>query len=106
MMMEHISSIHRKLLEAGYKFTDQHERILRVLLDHNKSCLSAEEVFMLVRRNDAKIGLATVYRTLDLFCQLRILKKIHLNDQLIRYELRLGAQPSLGLRLMWSCYND
>src|SRR5699024_11565406 len=50
--------------------------------------LSAEEVFLLVKERAPEIGLATVYRTLELLSELTIIDKINFGDGVSRYDLR------------------
>ncbi len=71
----------------GYKLTSQRKLILQVLLDNKGEHLSAEEVYNNVKEENPDVGLATVYRTLELFCQLGIAKQITFNDNCRRYEL-------------------
>lgn len=90
-MSNHITSLNRikkQLHEARYKLTPQRESILLVLLENEKDHLSAEEIYMLVKLKTPEIGLATVYRTLEMLTDLKILDKISFNDGLARYDLR------------------
>ena len=50
--------------------------------------LSAEDVFLLVKEKSPEIGLATVYRTLELLAELKIVDKINFGDGVSRYDLR------------------
>lgn len=61
---------------------------MRVLLDNEKDHLSVEEVYMLVKRKFPHLGLATVYRTLELLCELHIVQKMNFGDGVARYDLR------------------
>lgn len=70
-----------------YKITPQRRVILQTLLSHPDSHLSAEELYALVKEHDSEIGLATIYRTLDLLEELNILHKLHFGDGRSRYEL-------------------
>jgi len=54
-----------KLKNAGFRLTLPRQIILNVLTTTPKH-LSAEEIFLLVHKKYPGIGLATVYRTLDL----------------------------------------
>ena len=48
--------------------------------------LTAEEVFKAAHRNHPDIGLATVYRTLELFTKLGLVSKFETGDDKARYE--------------------
>ncbi|WP_054028327.1 Fur family transcriptional regulator [Bacillus sp. FJAT-28004] len=80
--------INRHLMANGYKLTTQREIILRVLLENDMDHLSAEGVFMLVKRKNSEIGLATVYRTLELLAELHVVEKMNFGDGVARYDLR------------------
>jgi Fur family ferric uptake transcriptional regulator len=48
---------------------------------------SAEEIYEMPGEGSVEIGLATVYRTLDLFVELNIVHKVGFDDGRSRYEL-------------------
>lgn len=83
-----VDRINRHLMANGYKLTSQREIILRVLLENEEDHLSAEGVFMLVKKKFSEIGLATVYRTLELLAELHIVEKMNFGDGVARYDLR------------------
>lgn len=88
-----LSSIRKTLHDAGYKLTPQREATVLVLLEKESEHLSAEEIYMLVKKKSPDIGLATVYRTLEILTELEITDKVNFNDGLARYDLRKeGAQ--------------
>jgi len=75
-----------KLHEKAYKLTPQREVILRAFIEDGEGHLSAEDVYNLVKTRNPDIGLATVYRTLDLLAELDILHKMDFGDGRSRYE--------------------
>lgn len=87
-MRQRINQIKKELHAQGYKLTPQREATLTVLLEREEDHLSAEEVFLLVKEKAPEIGLATVYRTLDLLTELGIVDKINFGDGVARYDLR------------------
>ena len=87
-MEKRIQHIKEALHDARYKLTPQREVTLRVLLENESDHLSAEDVFMKVKDKYPEIGLATVYRTLELLNELNILDKINFGDGVSRYDLR------------------
>ncbi|CEA00127.1 Ferric uptake regulation protein [Jeotgalicoccus saudimassiliensis] len=92
-MEKRIERIKEALHEARYKLTPQREVTVRVLLENESSHLSAEDVFMKVKDKYPEIGLATVYRTLELLNELNVLDKVNFGDGVSRYDLRKeGAQ--------------
>ncbi|CAM4274187.1 Fur family transcriptional regulator [Paenibacillus phoenicis] len=83
-----IEKIKQQLQSHGYKLTPQREATVRVLLENEDDHLSAEDVFMLVKDKAPEIGLATVYRTLELLSELHVVEKINFGDGVARYDLR------------------
>ncbi|ASS75031.1 transcriptional repressor [Tumebacillus algifaecis] len=92
-MQERLEQIKKQLHSEQFKLTPQREATLRVLLENEESHLSAEEIFMLVKQKSPDIGLATVYRTLDLLCDLKIIEKLNFGDGVARYEFRTDDHP-------------
>jgi len=87
-MEARIDKIKHQLQSKGYKLTPQREATVRVLLENEEDHLSAEDVFMLVKQKAPEIGLATVYRTLELLSELHVVEKINFGDGVARYDLR------------------
>ena len=87
-MENRIQRIKEALQGAHYKLTPQREVTVRVLLENERDHLSAEDVFLKVKDKYPEIGLATVYRTLELLSELKILDKINFGDGVSRYDLR------------------
>lgn len=87
-MESRIEKIKQQLQAQGYKLTPQREATVRVLLENEEDHLSAEDVFMLVKDKAPEIGLATVYRTLELLSELHVLEKMNFGDGVARYDLR------------------
>lgn len=86
-MKQKIDAFYRKLHEKEYKITPQRQVILKTFLENGAEHLSAEEVYKLVKTKNPDIGLATVYRTLDLLAELDILQKMDFGDGKGRYEI-------------------
>ncbi|TDL97844.1 transcriptional repressor [Macrococcus brunensis] len=87
-MQERINRIKDQLHAASYKLTPQRESTVRVLLENESDHLSAEDVFLKVRESSPEIGLATVYRTLELLAELKVVDKINFGDGVARFDLR------------------
>ena len=56
----------QKLKEKGLKVTHQRIQVLSALEQNNGKHMTAEDIYELVSRDYPEIGLATVYRTLQL----------------------------------------
>lgn len=87
-MEERIEKIKQQLQSQAYKLTPQREATVRVLLENEADHLSAEDVYMLVKLKTPEIGLATVYRTLELLSDLQVVEKMNFGDGVARYDLR------------------
>lgn len=77
----------KELKDRGYKLTPQRRVILDILIENEGKHLSTEEIYELVKRDCPEIGLATIYRTLQLFEEMNLIFKLNLNDGKNRYEL-------------------
>lgn len=82
-----IRLIEEKLREKEFKLTPQRRATLDVLIENQSKHLSTEDVYELVKSKYPNIGLATIYRTLQLFDDFDIVKKLNFNDGCYRYEL-------------------
>lgn len=83
------SSVYRRLEEGAKRLTPQRELIIKIFLDRPGEHLSAEEVYQLVKEDFRDLGMATVYRTLEMLTKLDVLQQIHFNDGRARYEINL-----------------
>ena len=74
------------LREKGLKVTNQRILVLEVLADHRDKHLTAEDIYELVREDYPEIGLATIYRTVQLLLEMQLVDRINLDDGCARYE--------------------
>ncbi len=72
------------LRNKGYRITSQRKEILHSLYTYPST---VEEIFGALKKNKAKIDLASIYRTLTLFVKLGLVREIELGDGKKRYEL-------------------
>ncbi len=75
------------LREKGLKMTTQRESVLDVLQANAGLHMTAEEIYNKVKINSPEIGLATVYRTIQLLTDLKLIDTLNLNDGFVRYEI-------------------
>lgn len=92
-MKINMDDLKKKFHERQYKLTPQRQIILQVFLDHQNEHLCAEDVHMIVRRQSSEIGLATVYRTLEVLSDLDVLQKMDFGDGRSRYEINEADTP-------------
>lgn len=79
--------INEKLKNSGYKLTTQRKLILENLMSHEGEHLTIEELYDIVKEDFKDIGLATVYRTMQLFEDIDVVSKLNLDEGCYRYEL-------------------
>ncbi len=85
-MKHSLETICNLLQEKEYKLTPQRKTILKIFLNNEDEHLSAEDVYQMVKKEFPEIGLATVYRTLELLADVEILQKVNFDDGKARYE--------------------
>ncbi|HHW41919.1 MAG TPA: transcriptional repressor [Syntrophomonadaceae bacterium] len=86
-MEKKIDQIEKKHFSSQYKLTPHRKIILEAIIGNSDRHLSAEDIYGLLRKKGIEIGLATIYRTLELFVELNILHKVNFDDGRSRYEL-------------------
>ena len=92
-MSINIADLREKFREKQYKLTPQRQTILQAFIDNQEHHLSAEDVYSIVRQKSPEIGLATVYRTLELLSDLEVLQKMDFGDGRSRYEINEANTP-------------
>ena len=80
------------LQKESYKLTKQREAILKVILENPDEHLSCDGIYQIVTKKSPDLGIATVYRTLQLFEKLGIVYKLDFDEGLSRYELTPGKE--------------
>ena len=79
------STIETKCLEKGVRLTDQRKLIAKAMSE-SKDHPDVDELHQRVNKLDAKISIATVYRTVKLFEESRIIEKHDFKGGKARYE--------------------
>jgi Fur family ferric uptake transcriptional regulator len=79
---EHLAAY---LAGQGLKSTRQRDRVLSAFIAAGRH-LSAEELYLLVKKSDRRIGYATVYRTLKLLAGAGMADERRFEDGITRYE--------------------
>ena len=82
------SEIRKIFNENNQKFTKQREIIFNVLKDSSPKHVTPEELFSKVHQESRQVGIATVYRTLNLFEELGIVNKQEFTENAYTYELK------------------
>jgi Fur family ferric uptake transcriptional regulator len=86
-MVNDLNRITDMLRLKGYKLTPQRRATLDAIFQNEGKHMSAEEVYLEVKKLCPDIGLATVYRTMLLLEELNILQRHNFDDGRNRYEL-------------------
>jgi len=73
------------IADSGSKLTKQRRQILKIILDNSFNHFSAEELYEVVKKVDESIGIATVYRTLELFESLKFLRNVKIKKDGIKH---------------------
>src|ERR1700722_18927686 len=85
--LEHFRGVlHQYMAKKGLRSTDQRRLIVETFF-HSPNHVSIEELLAQVRREDSKVGYATVYRTLKLLAECGVANERKFGDGLTRYEL-------------------
>jgi Fur family ferric uptake transcriptional regulator len=85
--LEHFRALlHDHMIKKGLRSTDQRRLIVETFF-HSPNHVSIEELLAQVRREDSKVGYATVYRTLKLLAECGVALERKFGDGLTRYEL-------------------
>lgn len=87
-----MEDLRERLQKRQHKMTPQRQIVLQVFMDRPGEHLSAEDVHSILRAKHSEIGLATVYRSLELLEQLGILLRVEFGDGCSRYEIA-GTHP-------------
>jgi Fur family transcriptional regulator, ferric uptake regulator len=80
------------LREKGYKLTPQRRAVLNIIMENQGQHLNTEEIYDLVKVPCPDIGLATVYRTLQILDEMGLILKINLDDGCNRYEFNTNQE--------------
>ena len=75
----------RTLSAAGHRASAPRAEVIEAIADLGCS-VSAREISDLLRQRDSKVGLASIYRALELLERMGLVKRIDLGDAAARYE--------------------
>lgn len=83
-----IRRILETLAQNDYRLTWQRWAVAAGVVLHQDRLLTAEELYSLLKKDYPDIGLATVYRTLDLLVDLGLVDRVQVGDGPTKYGLR------------------
>lgn len=87
-MNYNLDYLKKVISKSGYKVTTQKILILEVMLNDSHH-LSAKDIYDKLKQKN--IGLATIYRSLNLFIELNIIKKVEI-DNITYYEMKIFSK--------------
>ncbi|MEA3508099.1 MAG: Fur family transcriptional regulator [Synergistota bacterium] len=76
-----------RLRKRGFRLTNQRRIIIETLLENLGEHLNAHELLERVQEKDSSLGIATVYRTIELLNYLGLLNMINLDEGFSRFEV-------------------
>jgi Fur family ferric uptake transcriptional regulator len=80
-----MNNIEKACIEKNLKLTSQ-RKIIAEVLSNSTDHPDVEELHFRANKIDSKISLATIYRTLNLFEQYGLIKKLEIGEGKARYE--------------------
>lgn len=86
-MRVNISEVRSYFAKKGYRLTPQRDAILKVMTENHIKHLKVEDIYELLLTDCPEIGLATIYRMLQILENIRLVNSINLDDGFIRYQL-------------------
>ena len=101
-----VDLLKERLKSEGYKLTPQRRAILDTIIENQGKHLNTEEIYNLVKKKCPEIGLATVYRTLQLLDEISMISKLNIDDGCIRYELNTSENDHQHHHLICEVCND
>lgn len=85
--MSNVDYFKELLGEKGYKITTQRLVVYELLKEKEDEHLSPEEIYELIKDKYPEMGMATIYRTLQLFEEIGLAIKLNFDDGCSRYEI-------------------
>lgn len=70
---EKAAAVIRQLKENGYRITPQRRLLIQIILENEYS--SCKEIYFAAREKDQKVGMATVYRMVQLLEDMGLIHK-------------------------------
>ena len=86
--------------DRGLRLTPQRELILKEFLSEERH-MTVDDLYAMVSRRHPGIGHTTVFRTLKLFEEARLARKIDLGDQCARFEHEFGHRTTIILCVLF-----
>ncbi|HBY19043.1 MAG: Ferric uptake regulation protein [Marinimicrobia bacterium 46_47] len=86
-----LNEILQRLQKEEMKITRQRKRIIEVMYEH-RDHIDAEALYLILKQQNAGVSRATIYRTLEMLVEKRLIRKMDFGEGRCVYEFKLG-QP-------------
>lgn len=73
------------LRRGGYRSGGARRAVVELLAEQD-CCLTAQEIFDELRARERRVGIASVYRALDLLASLKLVQRLEMGEGVARYE--------------------
>jgi Fe2+ or Zn2+ uptake regulation protein len=90
-----VPAVREKLRRSGYTLTSQRRAVLDAL-SQAKGHPSAEDVYLIVKRENPRVALGTVYQALSVLEEVGVIGSKHWSESPTRYDL--NVEPHLDIR--------
>ena len=90
-----VPAVREKLRRSGYTLTSQRRAVLEAL-SRAKGHPSAEDVYLLVKQENPRVALGTVYHALSVLEEVGVISSKHWSESPTRYDLNI--EPHLDIR--------
>lgn len=91
--------------DKGFKMTNQRRIVFETLNENKHEHLSPEEIYELIKDKYPTIGLATIYRTLQVFEEIGLIYKLNFDDGCYRYEIMSSDDTNIHQHHHLICKN-
>jgi Fur family ferric uptake transcriptional regulator len=88
------------LKEKGYRFTEQRQLVWNVMLENRGKHLSPKEIWENAHQKDPTLGIATVYRTIQILDELGVITGSVKKDEFNKYELSAEDEGCIRLHMI------
>jgi Fe2+ or Zn2+ uptake regulation protein len=79
--------LQQRLRKKGLKLTPQRVTVFDVLRENEGRPISADQIYSACIQKNPRLSLTTVYRTIELFCDIGVATHVHMHEPAQFYEL-------------------
>lgn len=88
--METNEEILEQLKESGYRFTGKRKEVIDLFIEYREKYLTAKDVYEHIKKLHPSISYDTIYRTLTLLKQERVIEELEYGQDACRFRLSCG----------------